>query len=255
MPDVTLPGGLKIDKKLAIGIGVASVGIAAVFYYRQKKAQESAPATTSDINPQTGYPYGSPEDQAALAAMAGSTLGVSNTGASWVGGSTIGYDQYGNPIYGTGPSGQPGSFVNNAQWAQTAESLMGSDGADAIAAALGKYLTAAPVTSDQITIIQQAIAVVGYPPIAGPTGFPPSWHDIPAPPPTPPPPPPGNGGGTSKGWYWHQSGRYYTFDGKKKTHPSGTVKIGGKTYYYHSVHNYFTVNGKRVAYPASGAST
>lgn len=197
MPDaataghITLPGGLKVKKNVAIGVGVGAVVVAGVIYYRNKNAQAASTTDTgqygsSGIDPQTGYEYGSPEDQAALAAMSGSTLGQMDS-ASYVGGQTIGYDQFGNPVYGQGQGGIPGAFTNNAQWTQAAESYMGSDGNDSIAAALGKYITGQPLTDTQVTVVQSAIASQGYPPIAGPSGFPPSYHTAG----TPGPPSPG----------------------------------------------------------------
>src|SRR5215831_12826679 len=201
MPDgnVTLPGGLKIKKNVAIILGLSGAGIAAYVLYqkRQASADTSTAATgTGDIDPQTGFAYGSPEDQQALAALSGQTLPTANN-ASFVGGQIIGYDQFGNPIYGSGAGGfggsgfgGPGGFSSNAQWTQAAESLMGSTGADAIAAALGKYLLGTPLTEDQVTIVQQAIAAEGFPPVPGPDGFPPSFRTAATPPPT--------GGGSAK---------------------------------------------------------
>jgi len=196
---ITLPGGLKLKKNVAIILGVSGAGIAAYVLYQKRQANSSATDTTTgtgDIDPQTGFAYGSPEDQAALAGLAGSTLPTANN-ASFVGGQIIGYDQFGNPIYGSGAGGfggsgfgGPGGFSSNAQWTQAAESLMGSTGADAIAAALGKYLLGTPLTDDQVTIVQQAIAAEGMPPVPGPDGFPPSFRTAATPPPT--------GGGTAK---------------------------------------------------------
>ena len=68
---------------------------------------------------------------------------------------------------------------------------MGSDGADAIAAALGKYLLGQPLTPDQITTVQQAIASEGFPPVAGLNGNPPGYITA--------PPVGGNGGGGTGG--------------------------------------------------------
>ena len=190
---VTIPGGLKVNKKLAIGVGVAGAGIAGYVLYRNRQSTKSAAASTpsTGTDPQTGFAYGSPEDQAALAQLSGQTIGQSNTGASFVGGQVVGYDQYGNPIYGQG-QGQgtvPGQFVSNAQWTQNVEGIMGSNGADAIAAALGKYLLGQPLTPDQVTTVQQAIAVANFPPVSGANGFPPSYQ-------TAQPPSPGGGGTT-----------------------------------------------------------
>ena len=195
---ITLPGGLHVKKNVAITVGIASVAVGGYFYYRQRKASQAAAASATDPNaqtdPQTGFAYGSPQDQAALAGMSGATLGQQNTGSSFVGGQVIGYDQFGNPIYGQGQpgSGMPGSFVSNAQWTQSAEALMGSNGADAIAAALGKYLLGQPLTAEQVTTVQQAIAAEGYPPVAGVNGNPPGYQ-------TAQPVSPGGGGGGGGG--------------------------------------------------------
>lgn len=177
MPDtVKLPGVGPVKKEYAIGAGAVLVLAVGVYYYRKNKAAQSSAAsaattaantttagdTGTTIDPQTGYPYGSPEDQAALASMSFGQLPTFTGDFGGSGGSG-----------GTGTTG-PGGFVDNSQWAQAAEQLMGSTGSDAIAAALGKYLTGQPVTSDQQTMIQQAIAVEGYPPVPGPSGFPPS---------------------------------------------------------------------------------
>lgn len=192
MPDdVKLPGGAHVDKKIAIGVGAAAVLIAGVYYYRQKQASASsttaATASGSQIDPQTGYAYGSPEDQAALTAMSGGTLPTYDA-ASSVGGQVIGYDQFGQPVYGGGggtggPNSGPGSYTSNAQWTQAAEAMMGSTGADSIAAALGKYLLGQPLSTDQVTVVQEAIASQGYPPVSGSGGFPPSYNTAAVPPP------------------------------------------------------------------------
>lgn len=163
--------GHRINKTAALG-GGAVVIVAAIVYYRKhaassaSSASSAAPSTTdtTGIDPATGFPYGSPEDQAALASM----------------GSGFGYPG-GGPGGGTGgplPTGT-GGFTTNSQWAQAAESYMGSNGNDAIAAALGKYLTGQPVTGDQAQIIEEAIAAEGNPPVNGPNGMPPSFKTIP----------------------------------------------------------------------------
>jgi len=191
MPEesVKLPGGIHLKKKVAIGLGIAAVSVAAYVLYRQRQQNsgstgadqtQSGDTSSSGIDPQTGYAYGSPEDQAALAAMSGAGLPGYGGGGYYLGGP------------GTSGGGQtnPGGFVSNDQWTQAAEAFMGSNGADAIAAALGKYLLGTPLTSDQVTIVQEAIAAEGIPPVAGTAGFPPSYKTAPGPPPHP--------GGTAK---------------------------------------------------------
>lgn len=188
MPDdIKLPGGLHVKKEVAIVGGVVVIG-GVIYYYRKQKAAQAAAAaaaqtaantttaaqTGTGIDPVTGYPYGSPEDQAALAAQSYNILPT----------------QSGNfgPGYGPPGPGGSGGFTSNAQWAQAAEQMMGSNGTDATAAALGKYLTGQPISSDQQTLVQEAIAIEGYPPVAGPNGFPPSINLQ-----SGGPPPPGGG--------------------------------------------------------------
>jgi hypothetical protein len=180
MADTISVGGKKFPKKpalIAIG-GVIVVG--GVVYYRKQQTASADAATTSDttsadqsgIDPATGFPYGSAEDSAALAQFSvGPGLPVNTAGGS----------------SGTGGDIGPGSFTNNAQWAQAFENQVGSTGNDAIAAALGKYLTASVMDSSQVQIIQEAIASQGFPPVAGAGGFPPSYHTKPDAKPPPPP--------------------------------------------------------------------
>ncbi len=168
MADTITIAGHKVNKIAAAGAGIG-LAVVAIYLYRRHQASaaaaaSSAPATstadTSQIDPETGYPYGSPEDQAALQSM----------------GTGYGYGTYG----GGGDTGGPlpttgGGFTTNAQWTQAVEQYFGSDGTDAIGAALGKYIAGLPVTSDQATIIEQAIAAEGNPPVNGPEGMPPSF--------------------------------------------------------------------------------
>lgn len=181
MPEgtVTIPGGLKLKKNVAIGIGVASVAVGGYYYYRKRQAAaaqntsvQGQALSDQNIDPATGYAYGSPEDQAALAAMQGGGAGYGYGG---------GYGGYGPQTQP--PQTPPQGFQSNAQWTQAAEQYMGSTGADAIAAALGKYLLASPLTTDQVTIVQQAVAAEGFPPVPGPNGFPPSYKTVESPPP------------------------------------------------------------------------
>lgn len=164
-----------MQKKTAMLVGVGGLVVVGVAYYRhQKAAQASAAASTTDaatsaanatdtgIDPATGFPYGSAEDSAALASQQG--LNYSPYGTLGGGGSTGQYPSTGPP------------FSSNATWAQYCEQTMGSSGSDAIAAALGHYLTGSPLQSGESTIVDQAIAVGGYPPTAGPNGMPPGLN-------------------------------------------------------------------------------
>lgn len=162
-----------MQKKTAMLVGGGGLVVVGVAYYRhQKAAQAAAAASTTTaatdaanatgIDPATGFPYGSAEDSAALAQMQGLNYGGGTLGA---GGSQGQYPP------GTGPP-----FSSNATWAQYCEQTMGSSGSDAIAAALGHYLTGSPLQSGEATIVDQAIAIGGYPPTAGPNGMPPGLN-------------------------------------------------------------------------------
>jgi hypothetical protein len=196
MADTIKVFGSNIPKPIAIG-GGALVLVGGIYYYRKNKteranAQSVTDAGTNEIDPATGYPYGSPEDAAALQTQ--------NSYAS-VGGGGYGYTGYtggsGSGVFGTGA---PGSFNSNAEWAQFVEQYeinnMGGD-APTIGNAIGKYLTGQPLITDaMVSIIQSAIAIGGYPPVSGPNGNPPGYVTATTgtTTPPPPPPPPGNTG-------------------------------------------------------------
>src|SRR5215469_6758719 len=183
---VKVPGVGPVGKKTVVftAVGVGVIGI--IFVIRRRNASSSAPSTGSTaagtstdpagnvgtIDPATGYVYGSAEDQQALA---GSGAGAYNT-------SGLGSGGLGGYYYGPGgstpqtPPG-PGNFADNAEWAQYAENYMiGTLNADAatVGNALGKYITGQPVDSTMQGIIEEAIAIAGMPPTAGPGGYPPS---------------------------------------------------------------------------------
>lgn len=160
------------------GIGVAVVG--GVLWWRNRSASSGAGSTATTaasgpnlIDPATGIPYA---DE--TAGSIGGPGGYSGLG-------------YGYPTSDiTGSSLTSGtSFTTNAQWAQAVEAGLTGLGYDplAVGSAIGKYLLNQPLTSDQVTIVQTAVAEYGPPPvgtfaiIAGGSV---------------PPPPGGGGGGT-----------------------------------------------------------
>lgn len=179
-------------KKEYVYAGVAVLGVLVVVVYMRSKSSAATTAATTvtdpagnvcaALSPTSGYCPGSSEDLAYQGTGVDTTEGLDS--ASSVGGQIIGYDQYGNPIYsssGANTSG-PGSFTNNASWAQAAlTQLTDNDpNADAgtIEAALGVYTNGEPATPAQVSIIQQAIAFMGSPPVAGTDGYPPSIRDV-----------------------------------------------------------------------------
>lgn len=178
--------GHKVKESTALlaggGIIVLVIGIG---WYRSKQAannaaaQSAATTSANDIDPATGYPAGSPQDEAALQGMNEGDLGLIGSGSSTGAGEIIGYDGDGNPIYASGTTSVPGGFTSNAQWGQAAEQYLGSTGSDSIAAAIAKYLNGQPLTSDQVTVVQEAIAVEGNPPVAGTNGNPPGYLTAP----------------------------------------------------------------------------
>jgi LysM repeat protein len=169
-----------VKKETAYVIGGALVLVLGVVWYRSRSAAKAASIAASGANtgidPATGFAYGSAEDAAALANQ-GSFINP-----------TVPFAPGGG---GGGGSSIPQGFVSNAQWAQSTEQYLIDNGvvhdSTLLGNAIGKYLTGQPVTSDMQSLIQQAIAFGGYPPVAGPNGYPPSINTAPTPPEVHPP--------------------------------------------------------------------
>lgn len=174
MADTVKVFGNNIPKPVAIG-GGAVVLIGGVYFYRTKKQKSDAAASvanagSSEIDPATGYPYGSPEDAAALNTQ--DNYQMPSTGGGY------GFQGYAGGSGGIFGTGAPGSFTSNAEWAQYVEGYEENNlGADAptVGNAIGKYLTGQPLTTEQIGLVQSAIAIGGYPPVSGPNGNPPNY--------------------------------------------------------------------------------
>lgn len=156
--------------KLPVWAVLGGVGIVVILIIRNRSSSGTAAAaagTATDpagnvgvIDPATGYVYGSPEDTAGLATSAAAgTASTSGTVSSGIG------DQVSN--------GPP--FTSNAAWSQYAVGVLEGSGYDpgTLTAELGLYLAAAPVTAAQQGDINAAIAVAGFPPVAGAGGQPP----------------------------------------------------------------------------------
>lgn len=162
---ISTPLGAVKKKTALYGAGVVAV-LGGIVWYRHKQTAAATPvATDGEIDPATGYAYGSPEDAAALASQSSYVTPVTNT-ASAGGSSSI-------------PSSNVG-YSSNGQWVQAVVEYMTSNGlvqdGSTLSAALGKYVTGSYVASGSAedSLIAQAIAVQGYPPVAGSTGYPPS---------------------------------------------------------------------------------
>ena len=203
---VKLPVFGTVRKQTAALAGAGSVVLVlGIWWYRQRKHSRAAAATAASgaasgsmvtdpagntcaaVSPATGFCPGTAEDQQAQAgpgAFNTSGLGGGLSGFYYGGGAG------GGPAAPGSPPG-PGNFADNAEWAQYAENYMITTlGADPAATgdALGKYITGQPVDPAAQNIIQEAIAIAGIPPVAGPGGDPPGIKTSHGPPPPPPPP-------------------------------------------------------------------
>lgn len=171
------PFGEYPKKTVALAVGFFAV-LGFIVWYRNRDTNNPALAGQSEINPATGYPYGSAEDAAAMAAQGQYQFPSGGGGGGGGGGSA------------SNPDNQ--QFTNNAQWSQYVISYMNDndivDDVGPLSAALGKYLSGQPVDATQVSLIEQAIALAGKPPLAGSSGYPPSINTgttVPNPPSTP----------------------------------------------------------------------
>jgi hypothetical protein len=156
-----------VQKKTALYIGGGVVILGGIVWYRHKQTAsttvDSTATTDAEIDPATGYAYGSPEDAAALAQQATYVTPTDPTGG---GSSSI-------PTGGTG-------YASNGAWVQGVENYLTSSGLvqdpTALSSALGKYITGSYVAggSSDESLINQAIAAQGYPPVSGSSGYPPA---------------------------------------------------------------------------------
>jgi hypothetical protein len=155
---------------LALAAAVGVIGFAVIEKRKQAAAAAAAAASSTAAgqftdpagnvcaapDPNTGYCPGTAEDQAAQAQLTSEGELAAGSGG-----------------YGTGVIPV---FTSNAAWAQYAEQELGSDGADATAAAIAAYLSGQALTEAQVTIVEEATAIAGPPPVPGPNGFPPSMN-------------------------------------------------------------------------------
>lgn len=139
----------------------------------------------ASLDPSTGYCPGTAAEASAQQAAA---IGSSADTAGIDGGGGGGGGYYYPPTTGSSATGSAvPTFTDNASWGQYVETALGSNGSDATAAAIAKYLSGQPVTAQQQTLIEEAIAIANRPPVAGPNGNPPSMTLATTSPPPPPP--------------------------------------------------------------------
>lgn len=147
---VKLPGIGPVKKGYAYAGGAAVLVIVGYAYYKRRQSGSPTASTTTDtsnIDPATGFPYGSAQDTAAL------------------GGAYGGFGPY-NPPPPPAPGGPP-PITTNAEWAQEVTSGLQGIGwsAETVAEALGVYLARKDLTRAQATIVQVAVAEYGPPPV------------------------------------------------------------------------------------------
>jgi PASTA domain len=172
MPDTLhVPVLGNINKTTALMGGVAAVGVTGWLIYRHNKKSSVQP-TSVPATPDTGtsaYGYGQ--------YGYGTNNGYYGYGYGPYDGASP-YGPFGYGYYGVGTPEPPGtpSATTNAEWSQAAVSALtaqGVNGSTALAA-LGQYLLGHSVNSSQETIVEQAIAAEGYPPVPGTNGYPPA---------------------------------------------------------------------------------
>jgi hypothetical protein len=175
---VNVPGAGKQNKKVVAVVAVGTVGVIAYIILKKKTSGSSAATSASAaIDPATGYPSGSAEDEAALAAQSSdSSSGIDPATGDPYGseadeealaeqsGSADSIDYGSTAITGTT------SFTTNSEWAQQCElvvpPLINSATAQSdVAAAIGRFLAGLSLTTAQAQIIQVCESEEGPPPV------------------------------------------------------------------------------------------
>lgn len=152
-------------------------------YVREKnKKAAAAAAAASTANTSGGYGtyaygYGSGQSFGYGAYAYGAYTDEPYGYGTGTGDSGIGTN-YGYGYYGAGTT-EPSSTqaTTNAQWSAAVVSALTNQGVgytgQQVLGAIAPYLAGQPVSAAQGLIVQQAIAVEGYPPVPGPSGNPP----------------------------------------------------------------------------------
>jgi hypothetical protein len=198
---VHVPGVKRPMPKWAVFAGLGGVGVAIVLYYRSKSQQNQQPAATAtDQFPPDGT-VGNPSDPYSTdpatnqtygneAAGSGGTFGAFGTsggfgGTGWDSSTGLFTDPNGNTCTNPGADGFcPGSgsggppFSSNDLWSnwviQQMQTLNPNLNVGQLTDALGLYLAGQPVDPGQKTLVLDAEAIGGPPPVAGPGGYPPN---------------------------------------------------------------------------------
>ena len=201
---VKTPMGPVKKQTAFIAGGVAIVG--GILYYRHKQAtaaNTSQVSTSGEIDPATGFPYGSQDDLNALQGQNNTPIVAGSGGGSAAGSTTPGI-----------------GFPTNAAWTQAVMTALAQTIQDesGLSVALGKYLTGSYIASGSAeeSLVQQAIAVEGQPPVAGPNGYPPAINRN----------PPASTGGTGTGTGGGSANNDPTLPGPKNLHAVHVDQFG-----------------------------
>ena len=266
---VKIPGIGEVKTSYVMIGGAVVVGIVGFAYYQHSKnsalaaatqaSSATGAATTASIDPQTGYPYGSAQDQAALEAM---------NGATGVNGIYSGYGSYGpyymaegpyGPTYGgyawDAADGQYDIPINtatgtgtttttttapttNSQWYQEASADPAGTGDANLDNALTLYLAAqAQASQTDYQAVANTVNWLGVPPQAGYKLLPPAGTS------TTPPPPAGTVPGATSGLSviktsntgitatWHPAAGATSYSFQITPKDSAAHNIGARTSY------------------------
>jgi len=174
-----LPFGIKGNKTTFIIAGFVVIG--GVIYFRHKANQSNTSTTTAtgtgtqtdpagnvgQIDPATGYAYGSPEDTATLNnTQIGAGLDAYGTGAIDPNtGVPYAYELgYGSGDAGTGTISGQQPITTNSQWLTAAEGVLPNGTSATVEAALSKVLGGVAVSASERDLFLEAVGILGNPP-------------------------------------------------------------------------------------------
>jgi hypothetical protein len=207
--DIKLPGLGPVPKKWFLIVGGGSVIVIGYVIIRRKKDTGTAAAGTTDAGTAAlaGQPCVDANGNPGVYDDSGTCqVDTSALGGYYAGTGALGTSGVTAPVPGTG------GFTTNGQWSQQAVMDMQSLGTavdvGTLTAALGAYINGQPVTPDQMSLIDQARAIEGDPPVAGPSGYPPAVKLQASTGQTTPPPTPGTPAKPPTSFSWTSNGKY-----------------------------------------------
>lgn len=178
MPDANVPVLGHVNKGVLFAGAAAAAAVGGYLLIQHNKKKAATANTAANVPPQA-YGYGSSAYGYGSFGYGGMSYPYPN--ASSYGYGAFGYGMY-NPYTGgyNGAAGTPYpqtvSIATNQEWVQEALSALSAQGftGQTVIGALALYVEGQPVSSSQEQTVQAAIAVAGYPPQPGATGYPPA---------------------------------------------------------------------------------